>query len=193
MPNAPLPASSLPAVYLAGPDVFFADAAAHFDALERRCGEYGLRGVRPSDGGLSEGLGGSGDAVAERIYQGNVALLRQCDGVLANLMPFRNRIEPDSGTVFEIGMAVALGKPVAGLLGGPWQAYEARVGAVCGLRRDASGLAWDAEHGFLVEEFGQPMNLMLSRSVDLFESLDDALRCLATRLRVNLADASAPP
>lgn len=178
------PAPRCPSVYLAGPDVFFPDAAARFDALEARCAAAGLRGRRPSDGGLAEGLGGSGDEIAERIYRGNVALIARCDGLLANLMPFRNPIEPDSGTVFEVGMAVALGKPVVGLLGSPRRPFERRVAEACGLRRDANGIAWDATHGFLVECFDQPLNLMLSRSVELFDDLEAAIARLAARLGV---------
>jgi nucleoside 2-deoxyribosyltransferase len=169
-------------IYLAGPDVFFSGAAAHFDALEARCRSRGLHGVRPADGGLSQGLGGSGDEVAARIYQANLTLIRGCDGLLANLMPFRNALEPDSGTVFEVGFAVALGKPVSGFLPRRGQSYEAKVTDHCGLVKDASGLIWDRDHGYLVEAFGQPMNLMLSCSARLYETFDEALHDLALRL-----------
>ena len=172
-------------IYLAGPDVFFRDAPAHFDALEARCAEHGLRGVRPSDGGLSlgsQGLSGTGDEIAERIYRANIELLKRCDALLANLMPFRNPLEPDSGTVFELGIAVALGKPVAGVVPRRALSYEHKIAAHCGVARDAQGLAWDEAFGFMVEEFGQPMNLMLARSTPLFERCEDALAHLARRL-----------
>ena len=169
-------------IYLAGPDVFFRNANAHFDGLQARCAALGLLGVRPSDGGLSqaaEASKGSGNEIAQRIYAANVVLIRDCDAVLANLMPFRNPLEPDSGTVFEVGMAVALGKPVAGFVPDLGLAYEDKVARVCGLQRDAAGLAWDVSHGFMIEAFGQPMNLMLSRSTALFGSADEALAHLA--------------
>lgn len=181
-PDGRSPGDRPPRIYLAGPDVFFADAAAHFDALEARCAALGLRGFRPSDGGLSQGLGGSGDTIAERIYQGNVELLRDCDAVLANLMPFRNAIEPDSGTVFEVGMAVALGRPVAGIVPGIAEPLETRVARHCGVRLDAAGQGWCRSHGYLIESFGQPLNLMLSRSVALFGDEAQALAWLARRL-----------
>lgn len=170
-------------IYLAGPDVFFRDAAAHFDRLEARCAAHGLRGVRPSDGGLSSGFQGSGEETAQRIYRENLELVRGCDGLLANLIPFRNAIEPDSGTVFELGVAVALGKPVAGVVPRRATSYEAKVAAHCGLTRDAHGLAWDDAFGFLVEEFGQPLNLMIARSTVLFETCDEALQHLAKVVR----------
>ena len=175
---------SMKTIYLAGPDVFFPNAKMHFEALEARCAALGLKGVRPSDGGMSQLLEparqGSdevvtGDDLAERIYRANVALIRDCDGLLANLIPFRNALEPDSGTVFELGMAVALGKPVAAFVPGGGRTYEARVMEHCRARRDSDGLAWDAEFGFLIEEFGQPTNLMLSRSTAVFDSFDAAL------------------
>ena len=174
-------------IYLAGPDVFFPNAKMHFEALEARCAALGLKGVRPSDGGMSQLLQLStpahqridevvtGDDLAERIYRANVALIRECDGLLANLIPFRNALEPDSGTVFELGMAVALGKPVAAFVPGGGRTYESRVMEHCRARRDSEGLAWDAEFGFLIEEFGQPTNLMLSRSTAVFDSVDAAL------------------
>jgi nucleoside 2-deoxyribosyltransferase len=173
-------------IYLAGPDVFFRDAPAHFDALEARCAAHGLRGVRPSDGGLAAGSHGTGDEIAERIYRANIALIGECEALLANLMPFRNALEPDSGTVFELGVAVALGKAVAGVVSRRDTSYEHKVIAECGVTHDALGRAWDARHGFMVEQFGQPMNLMLARSTPLFERCDDALAHLARSL-------SAPP
>lgn len=169
-------------IYLAGPDVFFHAASLHFDDLEARCAAHGLQGVRPSDGGLSQGMTGTGDDIAERIYRSNVDLIRTCDALLANLMPFRNLIEPDSGTVFELGIAVALGKPVAGFLADCHQRYEDKVAHHCGLQRAPDGSAWDQIFGFMVEEFAQPLNLMLARSTPLFETFDEALADLARRL-----------
>ena len=164
-------------IYLAGPDVFFPDSQAHFAALEAKCRAHGCVGIRPSEGDME--LGGTGDEIAERIYQANIELLCQCDAVLANLTPFRNALESDSGTVFEVGFAVALGKPVAGHLPQRDQTHESKVTAVCGITRDARGVAWDAAHGYLVEEFGQPVNLMVSRAAELFSNVDDAIAYLA--------------
>lgn len=165
-------------IYLAGPDVFFPDASTHFERLRARCAELGLDGIPPSDGGLSSGSSGSGDEIAERIFRANLELIRGCDGLVANLMPFRNPLEPDSGTVFELGFAVALGKPVAAFLPGCERTYEERTIEQYGCERDASGMAWDARYGFLVESFGQKANLMLSRSTPIFPSFEMALRDL---------------
>jgi nucleoside 2-deoxyribosyltransferase len=168
-------------VYIAGPDVFFPDAAAHFDRLCESCAALGVRGVRPSDGGLSTGVALTGGDIAERIFRANLELIRSCDALLANLTPFRNALDPDSGTVFELGFAVALGKPVAAYFPGSERAYEDRIEAHCGCTRDLQGHAWDARDGCLIESFGEPANLMLSRSTPIFATFDAALRNLVDR------------
>ena len=96
---------SPPTIYLAGPDVFLPDPEFHFELLRAKCRARGLIGISPLESGVK--LTGSGNEVAERMYGANIELLRKCDAVLANLMPFRNATEPDSGTVFEVGFAVA--------------------------------------------------------------------------------------
>ena len=56
------------------------------------------------------------EEIARHIYVSNVDLIRNCDAVLANMTPFRGDIEPDSGTVFEVGMAIAMGVMMAAAL-----------------------------------------------------------------------------
>ena len=173
---------SLPALYLAGPDVFRPDAAAVYANMEQLCAGRGLLGLRPSDGGLTEGASADGIELARRIYDGNLALIRRCDAVIANLAPFRGHIEPDRGTVFEVGVAIALGKPVAAYLPQHDCSYADRVARHFPTRRDASGTLWDDTHGCWIEGFGEPLNLMLSRSTALFGSFEDALVHLASVL-----------
>ena len=173
-----MPASTT--VYLAGPDVFRPDAEACYARMERLCTALGLVALRPSDGGPPAGAGGA--ALAQRIYEGNVALIRRCDAVVANLQPHRGLVEPDSGTVFEVGVAVALGKPVAGYLPRPELSYADRVRRHFPTRTDAGGTEWDDTYGLWIEGFGEPMNLMLSRSTRLFGSFEEAIGHLATVL-----------
>jgi nucleoside 2-deoxyribosyltransferase len=135
-----------PTVYLAGFDVFRSDAVAHGAWLKQRCAARGLQGRYPIDNQLPAGL--TPAEAAGHIYRHNVRMLRECSAVLANLTVFRG-LEPDSGTVFEVGMAVALGKPV-------W-AYFEPVG-------DLRALVGSATDGFSVEDFGLPRNLMLACS-----------------------------
>ena len=91
--------------YLAGPDVFLSDAVAVGSRKKELCGRYGLSGHFPLDNDLPP--------QAMPIYRANVALIRSCDLVIANLTPFRGP-SADAGTVFEVGYAAALGLPVWG-------------------------------------------------------------------------------
>lgn len=173
-------------IYLAGPDVFFQDANAHFEALETACLERGMQGMRPSDGGLSKGITGTRHQIAHRIYQANMELIHECDGIIANLMPFRGQIEPDSGTCFEIGAAIALGKPVGGYLTDGLDHYADKVARHFGsLPRDAMGLVFDKEFGMMIEEFDLPVNLMIACSSSLHVSMESALDQMKVDLAAN--------
>ena len=94
-----------PRIYLAGPDVFRPDAALHFALLSAACETLGLEPVVPFDESITAAT------TPQSIYEANMQKLRSADGVVANLAPFRGA-EPDSGTVFEVGVAAALDLPV---------------------------------------------------------------------------------
>jgi nucleoside 2-deoxyribosyltransferase len=146
---------SLQRLYLAGPDVFRPDAAEHGRRLVALCAEYGFTGVFPLDENLDAGL--APQALAARIYRANVAHIDGCDAVLANLDFFRGA-EPDSGTCFEVGYAVARGKPVL--------AYVPEAGSFAERIRcrhpQAVGPGRADAAGWQLEEFGLPLNLMLA-------------------------------
>ena len=154
-------------LYIAGPDVFRADASAWAEGVRVLCREAGHEALIPLDGA---------ETTATGIYRNNLHLIDAADAVLANLNPFRGA-EPDSGTCVEVGYALALGKQVIGYLekikplrerldaGGP---------GIDGRYRDAEGRA--------VEDFGLPLNLMLAVPVRLVEgSIAAALGALARR------------
>lgn len=153
-------------IYLAGFDVFRADAAAHGERLRGWCAEHGFEGHYPLDNAAPAEL--SGPALARWICEANVALIRECDMVMANLAPFRGA-EPDSGTAFEVGYAAALGKPV-------W-AYTHQAGSlveqVAVRREDGRHVCAD---GYTVEDFGLNLNLMLACSARVV--VGDARDCL---------------
>lgn len=175
----PAASQHLPRVYLAGPDVFLPDCAARFESLRASCSACGLVGVPPSDGDF--GADASDDERAARIYEGNIALIRSADGVIANLANFRGQ-EPDSGTVFEVGFAIALGKPVVAY-GVPEGSYAERVAAAIPCRADAAGITRERVSGLMVEGLGQRLNLMLARSVAIEPTAEAALSRLAARLQ----------
>lgn len=142
-------------LYLAGFDVFRTDAETHGAWLKEQCRRFGFEGLFPLDQACPAGLGAR--QAAQWIYDANVALIRRADMLVANLNNFRGR-EPDSGTCFEIGFAVALGLPTWGYLSCADDLVQQIPHA-----RSAAGHCLDAD-GYLVEDFGLSRNLMLSCS-----------------------------
>lgn len=163
-----------PLIYLAGFDVFRRDAIDHGHYLKNLCAAHGMQGLYPFDNEVTENQ--SPLETAQQIYRHNVAMIQRCDAVLANLNAFRG-LEPDSGTAFEMGMAVALGKPV-------W-AYLKSAGTLREqVPHDALGLD---ELGLLVEDFSLPRNLMLACS---WAGVSSSVELGAEALARHLARAS---
>lgn len=147
-------------VYLAGPDVFLADARDVAREKLAACAACGLEGVFPFD--VDAAPSASGDfPTGVKIARANMELMRSADAILANCTPFRG-IHADAGTAFEMGFFAALGRPVFA-----YSAEEAdaatRTRLVLGLDADAQA---DAD-GVAIEDFGHPDNLMLSGAVAL--------------------------
>ncbi|MDR5880449.1 nucleoside 2-deoxyribosyltransferase [Caballeronia sp. LZ032] len=156
---SPLPierAASEPRIYLAGFDVFRRDAKEHGERLKQLCRDRGFVGLYPLDGNVPSSL--TPQDAARHIYAANVQLIRSADILMANLDDFRGLGEPDSGTAFEVGFAVALGKPV-------W-AYRSSE-ATLAQRVQAAATESDGTYcagGYLIEDFGMSVNLMLGCS-----------------------------
>jgi nucleoside 2-deoxyribosyltransferase len=153
---APLPierAAATPRVYLAGFDVFRSDALSHGQHLKALCQARGMIGLYPLDGQVPDEL--EPRAKAQWICRANMDAIRSADVVLANLNDFRGAGEPDSGTAFEVGFAAALGKPIWAYVDNDRSLLE-RVS----VKKD--GCAAYCANGFLVEDFGLNMNLMLA-------------------------------
>jgi len=157
-----------PRIYLAGFDVFRRDALEHGEKLRVCCAEHGFTGVYPLDAAAPADL--EGPRKAAWIYRANVHAIRRADIVMANVDDFRGPGEPDSGTVFEVGFAAALGKEIwayttdGGTLRERVPSHPAADGYVC-------------ERGFLVEDFGLPKNLMIACAARIVRG--DARACLA--------------
>ena len=132
-------------VYLAGFDVFAPDARQRGARMKMQCAGRGLIGLYPLD---NEADG------AQAIFEGNCGLIDSADAVIANLNAFRGS-EPDSGTCFEVGYAFAKGKRV--------YAYVSDARALRDRLGEADG------NGFAVENFGLPLNLMLSCAARVVE------------------------
>ncbi len=156
---SPLPierAASEPRIYLAGFDVFRRDAKEHGERLKQLCRDRGFVGLYPLDGAVPSSL--TPQDAARYIYAANVQLIRSADIVMANLDDFRGAGEPDSGTAFEVGFAVALGKAVWA-----YRSSEAPLAARVEAAATESNGAFCAR-GYLIEDFGLSVNLMLACS-----------------------------
>lgn len=160
-------------IYLAGPDVFEPDAIKKGAALKELCRQYGFEGLFPLDNAIH-----SDDTLyntAKAIREANIRLLESSDIVMANLNPFRG-VEPDSGTVYEVGYAAALKKHIFG--------YAADRRPMIERIREVQKLASDAsvcKDGMIIEDFGMSHNLMLLDVV----IADDAEAALAY-IRANI-------
>ena len=165
-----------PHVYLAGPDVFRLDVAEHMRQLASACEAQGLTPLIPSDGLVPVWV--PDKEIPQTIYDTNMKMLRQANGVIANLEPFRGT-EPDAGTVFEVGVAVALGLPVVAY--GVTEEYAARVQELLPVMR-VNGVLRDPRN-LVVEDFGLPMNLMLACSTSITPTAQDAIMKIAELLR----------
>lgn len=151
---------SRPRVYLAGPDVFFANPKEHGAYLKKRCADAGLVGVFPLDAEIVPSS--AKRETARRIFDANVGLIRSCQAVLANMTPFRGP-SADVGTAWEMGYAAALSLKVVAYTEDP-RMYAARV----------------EQDGYEVESFDLRDNLMLACGAEVYFGLEAALVVLGS-------------
>ena len=161
-------------IYLAGPDVFRRDALVWAESARETCRRHGFEPLLP--------FFDSDDADPAHIFQTNIGLIRKAQIVVANLDPFRGP-EPDSGTAFELGYALALGKKVYG--------YVTRLDTVAQRVALAEGRgdspAPDGDRltdreGMAIENFNLPCNLMLAIPTRIVEgSLEACLQLIRAR------------
>lgn len=152
-------------VYLAGPDVFRPNAKEHGEYLRKVANDIALSAHFPLDAKIT--LTGKRHEDGLRIYQANKDLIDECDGVVANLNPFRGP-SADVGTVWEIGYAAGRGKPVVGYSMEWATHYRDRVISM--------GIPHD---GMLLEDFIMTDNLMIVGGCSSIEpTYWDALRVI---------------
>ncbi len=144
-------------IYLAGPDVFRPDALAWAERARAQLAAAGHQALVPLD---------NEETTAAGIFRANVELIAQADVLLANLNPFRG-CEPDSGTCFEVGYALALGKRVVGYLA-DGRPQRDKLAAHYGGLASRDGRPVDPQ-GMAIEDFALPLNLMLGVSCEIVE------------------------
>jgi nucleoside 2-deoxyribosyltransferase len=148
-------------VYLAGPDVFLRDAEARAAAKKAICARHGLTGVSPLDTPDHEPAGWDALPEWQRIARHNEAHIAAATAVVADLTPFRGA-SADAGTVYEVGYARGLGRPVFGY-STVAAGYTDRVLALLG-----ATVPPDAERDgddLLIERFGLHDNLMIDAGI----------------------------
>ena len=94
-------------LYLAGPEVFHRDAVQLGMAKQLLCARFHYQGLYPLDGAAAADK----PADPRAIYERCVTLMHQADAGIFNLSPFRGP-SADVGTVLELGVMAAMGKPV---------------------------------------------------------------------------------
>lgn len=167
-------------IYLAGPDVFFPEPLEIARAHQAMLAEFGLEGVFPLDNEVEPG--GSPRETAQKIFELNCRLIDSCQGVLANMIPFRGP-SMDVGTAWEVGYAYALGKPIIGytedLAHYREKVYDSGYTDEIDSERDVLDYA--------VEHFEETDNLMITRSVlAVVPTIEEAVELLAERLSAGL-------
>lgn len=143
-------------IYLAGPDVFEKDAFKIGNSLKELCQEFGFEGLFPLDNILTSD---DPKELAKQIREANIELIHQADIIMANLNPFRG-LEPDSGTVYEVGFAEALGKPVFGYAKDLRTMKERIIES-----QKLKDTDIYCSEGMIIEDFGLSHNLMFSHTL----------------------------
>lgn len=145
-------------IYLAGPDVFRTDALSWAEDARTLLAQHGHQAFIPLD---------NDETTAEGIFKANIDLISQADVLVANLNPFRGT-EPDSGTCFEVGCAIALGKRVIGYLSDSRPQIVKLAEKYGGSLAKRNGRIVDPDD-FAIENFELPVNLMLGISCEIVE------------------------
>lgn len=149
-------------IYLAGFDVFYENAIEVLNIKKALCEKYGFIGLAPLDNEVD--FSQSKAQIRKVIYDANVKLMHEADILCVNLNAFRHG-EPDSGTVFEIGYGVALGKEVYVYLDSDESMLE-KTKAHDDKCIYKDGL-WFDQNGLMIEDFDGMFNLMINESTTI--------------------------
>lgn len=164
-------------VYFAGPDVFKPNALDIGQRYVSLAQERGFVGLFPLDNKVDI----SAPNADKVIYDLNRNLIHRADILVVNLEDFRG-FEPDSGTVWELAYAFALNKIIVGYIPTS-ESMVQRIAKTQGVVHMDTGVT-DLQ-GNYIENFGQPINLMLKNSLtalvvgNVADALDKALELVS--------------
>jgi nucleoside 2-deoxyribosyltransferase len=142
--------------YLAGPDVFLPDAVAHAGRKIAICARHGVVGRAPLNEDLDALTAMSADDAWWTIYRKDMAMMAECEIVIANLTPFRGA-SADAGTLIEVGWFLGQGRPIFG--------YSNVAAGFAARSRAQVAAVPDAMAGLAAEGFGLADNLMIEGAV----------------------------
>ncbi|MFN6947044.1 MAG: nucleoside 2-deoxyribosyltransferase [Cytophagaceae bacterium] len=156
-------------IYIAGPDVFRADAQDHFHYIKKLCEAYGHEALIPTDNEVSEGL--EKKEKGREIFVGNINMMDQAEVVFANIEPFRGACM-DDGTAFEVGYCYAKEKRIIAYS----TCKDLQLHEVTSQMFDLSKQDKYSE----IEDFGNCVNLMISNAIelqggDIFTNIEECL------------------
>jgi nucleoside 2-deoxyribosyltransferase len=143
--------------YLAGPDVFLPNALENAAAKVAICAKYGITGLPPLNDDIAKIMALPEDEAWRAIYLKDIAMMEECDIIIANLTPFRGA-SADSGTLIEIGWFLGRGKKVFG--------YSNTATNFAARSTAHAAAIPDPIPGLAVEGFGLPDNLMIPGAVE---------------------------
>lgn len=156
-------------IYITGPDVFRKNSKEYFEGISALLKESDHEALIPLYPDTHS---------AQKIFELNCLKIRECDVILANLNQFRG-IEPDSGTIWELGYGHSFGKKIIG--------YDKNTET---LAEKTSKYFYMEKNkvvtentifpdGMKVETFGFKHNLMISLCLDkVYLSVFDAIKSL---------------
>ena len=160
-------------IYLAGPEVFDQNAIEIGKKLVKKCKKVGLKGLFPLDNVVK---GNSKSELSKAIFIANREMIEQSDYVVANINSWRGS-EPDSGTIWEIGYALGLGKTVFGYIDSPENSYLDKFDTndIFALQGDREGEFVDSLD-MVIEDFDNPVNLMIAESMTICSSFKECIK-----------------
>lgn len=162
-------------IYIAGPDVFEKNAKNIGIKYKELCLKYNFEGLYPLDNEIEFT---TKKETAKKIYEANIALIKEADVIIANLNNFRGK-EADSGTVWECGYASALGKEVYAYMDNT-NTYINRFADDEKLLDEEIQVIVDKDNK-IIEDFDLPINLMLGCSIKkiIQSDFEDVLKSLS--------------
>jgi nucleoside 2-deoxyribosyltransferase len=150
-------------VYLAGPEVFLANAREQLDRKIALTRAAGLEPIAPGD--LSIPPQPTQRELGRAISAIDESMMDRADAIIANLTPYHG-LSADSGTCFELGYMCAQGKIAYGYTN---VAADMRTRAIAlyggDVHRDASGRLRGSD-GLMIEDVDMADNLMLQGGIE---------------------------